>query len=34
MLKPAELGSVEKLSILILSETNGATTREVSPPKE
>ncbi len=34
MLKPAELASVEKLSILILSETNGATTREVKPPGE
>ena len=34
MLKPAELGSVEKLSILILSETNGAATREVNPPGE
>ena len=34
MLKPAELGSVEKLAILILSDTNGATTREVKPPGE
>ncbi len=34
MLKPAELGNVEKLSILILSETNGAATREVKPPGE
>ena len=34
MLKPAELGSVEKLSILILSESNGAATREVNPPGE
>lgn len=32
MLKPAEIASVEKLSILILSETNGATTREAKPP--
>ncbi len=32
MLKPAELGSVEKLAILILSDTNGATTREVKRP--
>lgn len=32
MLKPAELNNVEKLSILILSETHGALTREVSPP--
>jgi hypothetical protein len=34
MLKPAELASVRKLAILVLSETNGATTREVDPPKE
>jgi hypothetical protein len=34
MLKPAELDNIEKLSILILSETNGATTREVNPPKQ
>jgi hypothetical protein len=34
MLKPAELGAVEKLSILILSDTHGAATREVNPPKE
>ena len=34
MLKPAELASVEKLAIVILSETNGATTREVKPPGE
>lgn len=32
MLKPTELGNVEKLSLLILSETNGAMVREVSPP--
>jgi hypothetical protein len=32
MLKPDELGNVEKLSILVLSETNGATTREATPP--
>ena len=34
MLKPAELNEVEKLAILILSDTNGATTREVNPPRE
>jgi hypothetical protein len=34
MLKPAELGEIEKLALLILSETNGATTREVNPPRE
>jgi hypothetical protein len=34
MLKPAEIAHVEKLAILILSETNGATTREINPPRE
>ncbi len=34
MLKPAELGEVEKLAILILSDTNGAATREVNPPRQ
>lgn len=34
MLKPAELGAVEKLAILILSDTHGAATREVNPPRE
>jgi hypothetical protein len=34
MLKPAELPEIEKFAILILSETNGATTREVAPPSE
>jgi len=28
------LGTVEKLAILILSDTHGAATREVNPPKE
>jgi hypothetical protein len=32
MLKPAELNNVEKLSLLILSDTHGATVKEVSPP--
>ena len=31
MLKPAELNDVEKLAVLILSDTNGATTREINP---
>jgi hypothetical protein len=34
MLKPAELPQIDKFAILILSETNGATTREVAPPSE
>lgn len=34
MLKPAEIAQVEKLAILILSDTNGADTREVNPPSE
>ncbi|MDB6007511.1 MAG: hypothetical protein JWR15_4498 [Prosthecobacter sp.] len=32
MLKPAELQNVEKLSLLILSDTHGATVKEVNPP--
>ena len=34
MLKPGELGSVEKLAVLVLSETNGAEVREIGPPSE
>jgi hypothetical protein len=34
MLKPAELPEIDKFAILILSDTNGATTREVAPPSE
>jgi len=34
MLKPAELAQVDKMAILILSEGNGAMTREVNPPKQ
>jgi hypothetical protein len=34
MLKPEELNSVEKLSILILSEAHGAAVREVKPPAQ
>jgi len=32
MLKPTELNNVEKLAILLLSDTNGAAVREVNPP--
>ena len=32
MLKPTELNHVEKLAILLLSDTNGAAVREVNPP--
>lgn len=32
MLKPAELNDVEKLALLILSDTHGATVKEVNPP--
>ena len=32
MLKPAELNNVSKLSILVLSDTHGATVKEVDPP--
>jgi len=34
MLKPAELPAIDKFAILILSESNGATTREIAPPGE
>jgi hypothetical protein len=34
MLKPAELQQIAKFAILVLSESNGATTREVDPPGE
>jgi hypothetical protein len=34
MLKPAELENVDKLAILLLSETNGAAVREVNPPRD
>ena len=33
MLKPTELNHVEKLAILLLSDTNGAAVREVNPPQ-
>ena len=32
MLKPGELNHVEKLALLILSDTHGATVKEVKPP--
>ncbi len=32
MLKPAELNEVEKLALLVLSDTHGATVKEVNPP--
>jgi hypothetical protein len=32
MLKPAELSQVQKLAVLVLSDTNGATVKEVNPP--
>ena len=34
MLRPGELGSVEKLAILVLSDAHGAVVREVKPPAE
>ncbi len=34
MLRPNELINVEKLAILVLSESNGALVREVSPPSK
>ena len=34
MLRPNELGEVEKIAILVLSETHGAAVREVGPPRE
>ena len=32
MLRPTEFNHVEKLAILLLSDTNGAAVREVNPP--
>ncbi len=34
MLRPNELGEVEKIAILVLSDTHGAAVREVGPPRE
>lgn len=34
MLKPGELNEVEKLAILVMSESQGALVREVNPPSE
>ncbi len=33
MLRPGELDSVDRLSILVLSDTHGAAVREVAPPR-
>ncbi len=33
MLRPGELDSVDRLAILVLSETHGAAVREVTPPR-
>jgi hypothetical protein len=33
MLKPAELNQVQKLAVLVLSDTNGAAVREMNPPQ-
>jgi len=33
MLAPAELGEVEKLAILLMSDVHGAAVREVAPPR-
>ena len=34
MLRPTELDGVEKLAILVISESNGALVREVNPPSQ
>jgi hypothetical protein len=34
MLRPSELGQVEKLALLVLSEDNGDLVREVNPPSD
>jgi len=34
MLQPSELDQVTRLSILVLSDTNGALVKEVAPPRE
>lgn len=34
MLKPTELESVEKMAILVLSDTHGASVKEVTPPRQ
>jgi hypothetical protein len=34
MLRPNELNEVNKLAILVLSDTHGAAVREVDPPRE
>lgn len=34
MLKPNELSAVQKLAVLVLSDTNGAEVKEVNPPSQ
>lgn len=34
MLKPAELSQVQKLALLVLSDTNGAMVKEINPPRQ
>jgi hypothetical protein len=34
MLRPNELSQVAKLSVLVLSETQGAVVREMAPPSQ
>jgi hypothetical protein len=34
MLAPSELGEVDKLAILLMSESHGAAVREVAPPRQ
>jgi hypothetical protein len=34
MLRPAELGEIDRLAILVLSDTHGTVVREVAPPAE
>ena len=34
MLKPVELNSIDRLAVLVLSDTNGAMVKEVGPPQQ
>jgi hypothetical protein len=34
MLRPGELDQVDRLSLLVLSESNGALVREIAPPAQ
>jgi hypothetical protein len=34
MLQPSEFDQVQRLSVLVLSEANGALVREVAPPQQ